>query len=301
MHSTYLNSQLYSEQRALFIAHSNGLAVVWRFVAGLTKMQNIGWNVIKENVKDYELSGDMDFFHRILFLSFYEAQDVQSWSSVFSQLNVHIRIVGLQSNYDSHALGYCICACSNSWSIDLSASGSGLEMLVHGMRSVEYGGGAIDKLKHSRFLYPDGVINKLESFLDLPSQILQTIKSLFLERSGIDIGGFDNLAKCIPHLSSLVALDVSDNPGGAGSLVKLMEALRRHGKLQTLLIDELEIGMEDVAALSQLIHPGSSLRELQVGVRDKTLPPMVMQHLVQAVLSPSSLMMLDYVESVSNS
>ena len=86
-----------------------------------------------------------------------------------------------------------------------------------------------------------------------------------LRACDIDQRGFDNLAECIPYLQSLTSLDISGNPGGNGSLVKLLKALREHEKLQKLDMHHIAIGMEDVAALAALVQPSSSLRVLRVG------------------------------------
>ena len=53
------------------------------------------------------------------------------------------------------------------------ASESGLEMLGHGMRSVEYGGGTIADLWLSG---SNEIMKKLEPFLKLPTQIPQDVK-----------------------------------------------------------------------------------------------------------------------------
>ena len=107
--------------------------------------------------------------------------------------------------------------------------------------------------------------------------------------------GFENLAECIPYLHSLTSLDISDNPGGDGSLVKLLKVLRKHGKLQTLYMQCISIGMDDVAALAGLVQPSSSLRELSVDGsncgRQELLDPDIEQQLMKTVL-PSSLQTL---------
>ena len=154
-------------------------------------------------------------------------------------------------------------------------------------------------------------MNEGEHLLQLHHQILQHITSLDLGMlCYIDHRGFENLAECVPYLCSLTSLNISESPGGVGSLVKLFQALRKHGKLQTLNMNHIEIGTDDVAALSDLIQPSSSLRELIVG--DDTLPPEVYQQLVRTVFSPSSLETLlflttddayplEYIQSISAS
>ena len=155
--------------------------------------------------------------------------------------------------------------CSNSWNVTLSPSEYGpvlLEMLVYGLKSVKYGGGSIEKLDLNgcRGVMEGGYL------LQMPCQILQQIQSLTLRGCGLDQNALDIKADYIPHLPSLLSLDISNNPGGVGSTVKLLWALRQHGKLKALDMHDIVIGMDDVAALSDLIQsPAGSLTELSVG------------------------------------
>jgi len=266
---------------------------VWRFVAGLTKIQNIGWEEFKRVERGYKSSykvqGDVVAVGPFLLECLYEAQDLQSCESVFGQYRV--KFDSDLSNYGLYALGYCISVCSNTWNVVTQRTPrEGLEMLGHGMKSVDYGGGSIEKLV---LFGSKGVMNEGEHLLQILDQILQNIKSLKLKGCDIDRRGFENLAECIPYLHSLTSLDISGNQGGDGSLLKLFQALREHGKLQTLDMSHLTIGMDDVAALTRLIQPSSSLRELAVGGSPSLSEPPpaadVERQLVGAVVSPSSL------------
>ena len=150
MSAFYISQLPASEQRTLFIEHS--MRVVWRFVAGLTKMHNIGWdefkgvkNVERRDSYEYVLEGDEVGVDSYLIQCLYEAQDVQSCKSVFGL--THKLWCSSNTDYDLYALGYCISACSSAWNVTArSSSAVGLEMLGHGMKSVEYGGGSVDKL-----------------------------------------------------------------------------------------------------------------------------------------------------------
>ena len=296
------------KQRALFSEHnsygSTSMDVVWRFVAGLTNFQNIGWKEFKkvkrrrlkridkdlkvekdkyecdveENKYEYEVEDNAVEVGPFLLQCLYEAQDVRSCESVFSQHRVH----GFVYGDGLHALGYCISVCKNRWNVYIQhMPQDGLETLSHGMKSVDYCGGSIDKLD---LFGSQGIMNEGEQ---IPHQILRHIKSLTLIECDINLRGFENLADYIPHLHSLTSLDISDNQGGDGSLVKLLKALRKHGKLQTLYMQRVVIGMDDLTALADLVQPSSSLRELDVG--GCNLSSNVEQQLVRTVLAPSSL------------
>ena len=298
MSAFYISQLPADEQRTLFSEHSTSMDVVWRFVAGLTKMKNIGWEGFKR-VKWESIMGDlyeykMDEVNDVvevgpfLLACLYETQDIQICKRVFGQHRVKYDSFLHSTNYGLYALGYCISVYSNTWNVTaLRIPREGLEMLGHGMKSVDYGGGSIEELDLS---LSQGIMNKGKHLLQIPCQILQHIKSLKLRECDINQRGFENLAKCIHYLHSLTSLGISGNPGGDGSLVKLLKALREHGKLQTLYMSGISIGMDDVEALAGLLQSSSNLRDLDIG--EFYGPPLatdVVNQLVRTVLSPSSL------------
>ena len=302
MSAFYISQLPADKKRTWFSEHSRSMDVVWRFVAGLTKMQNVGWDEfigVKWGFEnEYKVENNVVEVGPFLLEYLYEAQDLQSCKRVFGQHRVEYSDLPqsygpgyVLSNYGLYALGYCISVCSNTWTVTIwHTPREGLEMLGHGMKSVDYGGGSIEELG---LLGCKRIMNEGEHLLQMPHQILQRIKILKLKVCDIDQRGFENLADCIPYLQSLTSLDISDNPGGDGSLVKLLKALREHRKPQTLDMTNISIDMNKVAALAGLVQPSSSLRELTVGGYPLTSEPSlavdVEMQLVRTVLSPSSL------------
>ena len=311
MSAFYISQLKDSEQRTLFADSFLSMNMVWRFVAGLTNMQNIRWDEIEmfqgENYRNYN-SG-----MSIIIQCVYEAQDLQSCERVFDQHQVVALYPGheLSAHF---ALGYCISLCSNAWDIALRGTHGGpeFEMFSHGLKSTHYGGGSIEKL--DLFWYRNNM-NEKEYLLQIPHQILQQIKSLTMNECDINQRGFENLAECIPYLDSLTSLDISGNPGGDGSLVKLLQALRKHGKLQTLDMHRISIGMDDVVTLADLVQSSTSLKTLMVGSSAHSHIPLSsdveQQLVVKIILSSSSLETvwvrtdlihpLDYLDSISDS
>lgn len=304
----YYISQLSADMQKRYFGmyfHLKHMNVVWRFVAGLTKMLSVGWDVFKGwnaawlegsgfYTYDYEMDRDVVVVQPFIIQCLYEAQDVESCEDVFGSMTVKYpeRVFnpyqGL-SNYDVFALGYCVSLCSNIWNISMKLTELDLEMLGHGMNAVDHGGGSIEVLD----LWGSRVtIMKEGDFLRMPNSILRNIKSLTLRGCGINQTGLDNLADCIPYLHNLKSLNISYNPLGPGSTVKLLQALKNHGILEELHYRGLVIGLDDVAALSDLIHSSNSLKRLSVGesyTRNITFPSEVFKQLMKVVLSPSSL------------
>ena len=318
MSAFYISQFPAYKQRLLFNLKSTSMDVVWRFVSGLTKMQNIGWEEFKRVTSrvptivryEYVMDEVMNVVEVGPFLleCLYETQNIQICKRVFGQHRM--KFFSPSTNYSLYALGYCISVCSNTWNVTIPpTSRESLEMLVHGMKCVDYGGGSIEEL---HLFWSKGIMNEGNHLLQIPRQILKHIKSLDVWGSGIDQRGFENLAECIPYLHSLTSLEISINPGGDGSLVKLFRALSEHGKLLwTLGMTDVSIGMDDVAALAGFLQSSSNLGELKVGRSHG--PPLatdVVNLLVRTVLSPSSLHRveiygceypLDGIETISDS
>ena len=301
----YISQLPASEQRKLFVEHRKlgHLNVVWRFVAGLTRMQAIGWEEfrgrkVKEEGREeeeyvvnedrgYEVEdGEVEVWPSVV-QCLYEAQDAGSCASVFGQSRVEYHGRGCSTPFDAYAVGYCVSLCRNDWNVYLWGNGFGpevVEMLVCGLKSVQYGGGSVRGLS----LYVNPITDEGMRFLQqFPHQILQQMRTLNLSSCGLRQKGFDLLADTVPLLSSLESLGISENPGGNGSIVKLLQALGKHQRVEHLGMEGTVIGRDDVMALSEVVQLSGSLRELRIGSDD--MSPGCVQHLVRMVLSPSSL------------
>ena len=108
--SAFYIAQLPATDQKMLFKQFESMPVVWRFVAGLTKMENIGWDVVYDN----EVT---PFFCQCL----YEAQDIDSVKAVFSSRSILYSSYS-ETNYDAFVLGYCISGFSNTWSLDVDGS-----------------------------------------------------------------------------------------------------------------------------------------------------------------------------------
>ena len=314
----YISQLPASEQKKLFVEHCKfgHLNVVWRCVAGLTRMQAIGWEQFRGRKVKEEGRGSVDMGYEVeggvvrvwpsVVQCLYEAHDAVTFGSVFGQSRVEYCGGGCNTPFDAYAVGYCVSVCKNNWNVVLSWSGLGLEvmeMLVCGLKSVQYGGGSMVQLDLSDNPIKYEGLHSLQQF---PHQILEQMRKLILSGCGLDQTGFDLLADTVPLLSSLESLHVSDNPGGNGSTVKLLHALGKHQRVEYLSTVGTVIGRDDVMALSEVVKPSGSLKKLFIG-----MPPECAQQLVRIVLSPSSLRRvvvyvpssvssLDYFETISD-
>ena len=99
------------------------MAVVWRFVAGLTKMEDIGWDMAYAKRVT-------PFFRQCV----YEAQDTDRVKALFSSLDIHFNPPESVTNYDAFVLSYCISGFSNTWNLHIRGMhDEDLKMMCHGM------------------------------------------------------------------------------------------------------------------------------------------------------------------------
>ena len=296
------------------------LNVVWRFVAGLTRMQAIGWEEFRgrEVEVEDEVYGDSGYAVEdgvvVVWPSVVqclcEAQDAECCASIFGQSRMVYRGLGCSAPFDAYAVGYCVSLCRNDWNVDLSWNGLGpevVDMLVCGLKSVQYGGGSVRELRLSGNPITDEGMRFLQQF---PHQILQQMKKLELQACGLGQTEFNFLAVALPLLSSLELLDISANPGGNGSTVELLQALGKHQRIEHLRMERTVIGRDDVKALCEAVQPSGSLRELAIGL-SPDLSPECVQQLVRKMLSlpllrtlwvwvPTSVSPLDCIETISD-
>ena len=113
MSAFYISQLPADEQSTAFFSTSMGL--VWRFVAGLTKMQNIGWYEIEREERNYmelyswkeddkdEVDDDVMIVGPVLLECLYEAQDMQSCECAFGRCRVNNSREYLLSNYGLYA------------------------------------------------------------------------------------------------------------------------------------------------------------------------------------------------------
>ena len=327
----YFSQLSTNEQKEYFAEYSSlkQMNVVWRFVSGLTKMRNAGWDVFKGwraewmegndfYTFDYDMNTNTVVVQPFIIQCLYEAQDPQSCEDVFGSFKVKYpeRVFNpYQSltNYDVFALGYCVSLCSNVWSICLKLTELDLHMLGHGMRAVDYNNdGYIENLD----LWGSNVsMKEAGDFLQLPKNIIARIASLNLRGCNVNKTGMEIFASTIPRFTSLTSLNISYNPLEPGGTIALLNALQQHGKLEELHYRGLVIGLEEAYALSSLIQSSKRLGRLSVGesyTRNITFPLDVLSQIVKVVLSPSSLRSvyirtnpftrpLDHIEVISES
>ena len=309
MAAFYISQLPASKQSKVFVKHrqSRHLDVVWQFVAGLTRMQAIGWEEFRgrkvrvghREDMGYEAYDGVVKVWPSLLRCMYEAQDSGSCESVIGQSRVLYEGADCSTPFDAYAVGHCVSLCKNRWDVDLSDNNLGLEgvrLLGCGLRSVEDGGGSVEMLSLSRNHI---TCTGIEELIKFPHQILHQIRKLNLSGCDLEQVGFGLLADNLPLLASLKSLIISHNPGGNGSTVKLLKALGKHSTIEILHMAVIMISTDDVMALSEVVHKSKCLRKLNIG--SDNMSPECVPQLVRTVLSSSALRYLTVCVSSSTS
>ena len=237
--------------------------VVFRFLAGLTQLKSIGWDVF------HTTSIKFRYVEVYVIQQLYEAQNTECCAYLFDQIRMaKFQSRGL-SNYDMYALGYIVSICPISWWMNLVVINDvGLQTLSDGLNSIENGRGSIDTLEL--------VNSPLILELQIPQNILKNVLSLITVHCNISSLGYDNLVKSIPTMNKLSFLKIKEIDDRIlslqlysqppGSFIKLMWTLRQCQTLTTLCMSSIITQVEDVIALSGLIQSSNNLKQLRIGV-----------------------------------
>ena len=297
MSAFYISQLPVDQQRTLLV--KDGISnVVWKFVAGLTKMKDVGWDVLPPPVPPATWWSRGEDIHDVvveeLFIQcLYEAEDVQCLERNFG-LGV-VKFINHQSisSYEAFALGYCI---SKTHDIVISKSPAfdfEYVMLGCGLKYVA-GSGVVNRLTYSN--------DKNTEIHDNIHSPTHRIKSLEFSDYGLfrtDRTGFGNLAEYLPYLQNLISLRLAHNGLEPGVAI-LLKALRGHSKLESLLLKGMDTNVDDVNALMALVKsPHCCLKGLYISPTQYVrpdLPRESYQKLGRTLLSSRSSLETLYID-----
>ena len=280
-----------NEQKKAFLEHSrkDHLDVVWRFYAGLTGFDEIGWEIAKAtysaNIKQddsvLEISEGSTLVSLIMLRCLFEAQSKGCKTALASE-----EVIFSTGNsesfhpFDFFALGYCI-AHSNqcSWKLiirELNLQGDLVDMFTSGMLSNPQLSSFIDTLSfRATPLGEEGV-----SYLGrLPPSILNNIHVLSLDECRLDKPTLSCLAQLFPQISNLEIISLALYYHKADNLVMddsidlsiLLQSLSKCTNLQSLRFPRAyRWSTADIESLGQLITPNGTLTSLKIACTSLT-------------------------------
>lgn len=295
------------EQKQLFLDHSgeDHLDVVWRFFAGITGFDKVGWDVAKSSYSCnitmehsiMEISEGSTHVSLIMLRCLFEAQSKHCRTALASDEIIFSTTAVSDSfhPFDFFALGYCVAHSKKcSWKIsihNLNLQGDLVEMFTSGVLSNLQLSSYIDTLAFELTpLGQDGVAYLAQ----LPSGILSEIRVFSLEQCLVDDSALANLAQLLSQMRMLekVSLGLLDKDGGdVGDVCILLQSLGKIDKLQCLQFPQGFLwSAAAVEALEKLIKPGSNLTSLSI--RCTSLRRQLISTLLEILLAKSSLLNL---------
>ena len=238
-------------------------SVVWRFVAGLTKLEcfkshiNNDVFMTKRNEDEIEVS---PLFIQCLF----EAQSVDFESIFRTQSHMKLCNNPLTEPLDKYALGYCIANSNSSmpWNVEMILGST--DSFKWGLKTCRPCGGMIKELR---------ILNCSVNIDDLRLYPLHDIKSLQLSGCKLKNSDMVHLSKIIPIMTNLEELDIQCNPCTEGGEDRLLKVLQQLSYSNVTKLDIRETGYCELlhvtdycSVMTQLINPSSGkLKELRVG------------------------------------
>ena len=305
------------EQKKLFNEESHlSVTFMWIFVAGLTRWESIGWNLIAK--PDAEVVSS--FFVQCVFEACAKQENTEIACRIVQEsLNYYltgqephqILCFRPQTAYDCYVVGFCIATGACSWTLDLiSVEGDEIiEMLGYGLSFTGSICGSICKLNLAYCgLTRQGMIH----FSKFPLEIMNRISDLDLCNNDIDGAALSCFASIVPQMTMLVRLDLSNNPGIGPhthpdlirttlsyaamiferpalhcGMKELFDNLAQSSNLKDLELINIRIYPVDLDSLCQLFRPMSNLKKFKVG--DETMTDECVTELVGKVLLSSSL------------
>ena len=248
-------SQLPShEQTRLFQEHVNSghFKMTMRFLAGRTKLANIPLDITMDTILNY--------FHFM-----FEAKDISVTTRTLGSDEMVVESRYSWTPLDYYVTGHAISHSNCFWRLafeSTSIDDEKFELLCQGCAAPGRTG-CRGHISHADFRFNDLTSKSLESFVNIPTHILQNMRVLHLSHNKLDGSACDLLAKAVPSMSRLEVLWLGGNPIGSGGAVEVIKALCGSGVKQ-LWLWNTGIGEPDCEALCELLKSSHSLQHLYI-------------------------------------
>ncbi len=260
---------------------------VWRFFAGLTQFQSIGWQMMKEicfkvgedrrDLEDIQFNSSTGMHQQSLVLDLttsglhwlYELHPKVETFEILDGVVSKFRSTSSLSPFDCLALGTCISYSQCKWDLTLSGdiSPEAIKILSRTLKEPQSDKVGVVKL--------DLCIgqNSILFLTSLPTGCYQNVCELRLRRSSLDPTLFpDSIVRfmeVIAELPELTVLDLSYNRFHNGGAKAVIRQLLKASRLQELCLRDTEIGPVDIKAVCALLNsPFSNLEKLDLSEND---------------------------------
>ena len=250
----YISQLPNNKQTRLFQEHlgSGHFKMTIRFWAGLTKLKNVPCENLTKLFQSDDIT--LNFLHY-----FFEAQDTSVTTKTLGSDKMFVRSNYSWTPMDFYVTGHAISHSNSTWSLNFSYSSINnkkFKLFCQGC-AAPGGNGCRGHIYLANIRANDITSKSMQSFVNIPSHILQKIKILDLSHNqsneGLDRSACDLLAKAVSLMSSLDRLQLNNNPIGSGGAVQVIKALH-DSAVSALELINTRIGVPDCEVLSELLR-----------------------------------------------
>ena len=229
-----------------------------RFVAGLTKLANTPSGIIKSLMERDDTK--LTYFHFL-----FEAKDISVTTRTLGTDEMVVKSHYSWTPLDYYVTGHAISYSNCPWKLTFyrSMDGEKFELFCQGC-AAHGGTGCRGHISYAEFSGNDITSKSMQSFMNIPSHILEDLRELWLYENKLDGSACDMLAKAIPSMFRLELLWLHGNPIGSGGAVEVIKALHGSGVKQ-LVLGSTGIGVPDCEALCDVLKSSHFLQELYIG------------------------------------
>ena len=287
-------SQLPTDQHTKLIQNcvdSGHFKMTMTFVAGLTKLANVLPEITRKLREDRHGDNKLTLLHWL-----FECKDTSVTTRTLGSDEMFVSLHYSWTPLDYYVTGYVISHSNCPWTLMFWPSSiydEKFELFCQGCATpggTECGG----YISHADFNLTDITSKHMQSFVSIPSHILQGMRELKLIGNKLDGRACDLLAKVVPSMSRLEVLWLIDNPIGSDGAVEVIKSLCDSG-VERLLLYNTGIGGPDCEALSELLQSTHSLEWLYI--EQNNLSSESVASIVTGLSHNNSLTILDISDS----
>ena len=239
------------EQTRLFQEHVNSghIKLTMRFLAGLTKLENIPPDMMRDTKLNY-------------FYFLFEAKDISMTTRTLGSGEINVKSRYSWTPLDYYVTGHAISHSNCPWRLNFVSSSiddEKFELFCQGCAApgrTECNG----HISTANFSFNDVTSKSIQSFVNIPPHVLQATRELFLNNNRLCGSACDWLAKAP---SSLERLNLGANLIRSGAAVVTVKALCSSA-VKELSLYKTGIGEPDCVALCKLLKSSHSLQHLHI-------------------------------------
>ena len=285
-----------NEQLQLVTEHANSehLNNVWKFYAGVSKLDNFP---IAQILCNFDMNDPLDKAKLVCHCA-YESQNADVCDLIADKIDSATPQFFSVSAYDCLALSFVIAnSTDREWSIELRSCGiesSHLRMLAKHIKGLNQESLALCRLD----LSGNQVGSKGIAYFTECVYAISFIRNLSIRQAFIDTEGIEALSKLVELCPNILSINLDNNKLTNGSSKKLIEVLQTTDTTEFLSISSNSLGVEDANSIGYYLENTTCLKELKLN--DNHLESSCIPGLYQGLCDNQSLESLHMEENAIN-